>query len=68
MDIFGHTQLPDFGVPPVSDPVTTYDGTGNLYYENLYGNITGCKVIRSTDNGATWSVSVTSILGTIKTG
>jgi len=48
------------------DPVTAYDSLGNLYYENMYnsgGNIVGCKVIRSTDNGATWLPSVTAIAG-----
>ncbi len=50
------------------DPVTAYDSLGNLYYENMYGSagILGCKVIVSTDNGATWSPSVTSISGNDK--
>ncbi len=29
----------------------------------MYGSIVGCKVIRSTNNGATWGSSVTSISG-----
>ncbi len=51
------------------DPVTAYDSLGNLYYENMYnsgGNIIGCKVIKSTDNGATWTSSVTAISGNDK--
>ncbi len=58
-------STPPFGTVMRGDPVTAYDGSGNLYYENMFGSpsILGCKVIRSTDNGATWSSSVTSISG-----
>ncbi len=58
-------QSPNFGATMRGDPVTAYDSLGNLFYENMYGatDIEGCKVIVSTDNGATWSASVTSILG-----
>ena len=62
-------QLPVFGVPTNGDPCTAYDSLGNLYFEVMYstgGNIIGCKVIRSSDNGATWSTSVTSIAGVDK--
>ncbi len=61
-------QFPVFGVEMRGDPVTAYDSLGNLYYENMYGtgNILGCKVIVSTDNGATWSSPVTSISGVDK--
>ncbi|NNG26252.1 MAG: T9SS type A sorting domain-containing protein [Ignavibacteriaceae bacterium] len=62
----GHNWLhstPPFGTSPNGDPCTAYDGAGNLYYETMYGGIQGCKVIRSTDNGSTWSASVTSIFG-----
>ena len=62
-------QSPNFGFPMSGDPVTAYDSLGNLYYENMYnsgGSIIGCKVIRSTDNGATWSSSVTAISGVDK--
>ncbi|RKY92778.1 MAG: hypothetical protein DRQ01_05835, partial [Ignavibacteriae bacterium] len=52
-----------FGTSANGDPCTAYDGSGNLYYETMYGGIQGCKVIRSTDNGTTWSSSVTSIFG-----
>ncbi|NNL21730.1 MAG: exo-alpha-sialidase, partial [Ignavibacteriaceae bacterium] len=45
------------------DPVTAYDGAGRLYYENMYGSITGCKVIVSTNNGQSWTSPITSILG-----
>jgi len=62
-------QSPAFGFPMNGDPVTAYDSLGNLYYENMYnsgGNIIGCKVIRSTDNGATWTPAVTAISGNDK--
>jgi photosystem II stability/assembly factor-like uncharacterized protein len=59
------TTVPVFGVPERGDPVTAYDSLGNLYYELMYGSgsILGCKVIRSTDNGATWTPAVTSVAG-----
>jgi photosystem II stability/assembly factor-like uncharacterized protein len=62
-------QSPGFGFPMSGDPVTAYDSLGNLYYENMYnsgGTILGCKVIKSTDNGATWSPAVTAISGNDK--
>ena len=65
----GHNWLssaPNFGTSPAGDPITAYDGAGNLYYESMYGSISGCKVIRSTDNGATWTVAVTSVAGNDK--
>ena len=60
------SSSPNFGVSPAGDPITTYDGAGNLYYETMYGTISGCKVIRSTDNGATWTTAVTSVAGNDK--
>ncbi len=49
------------------DPLTAYDSLGNLYYENMYGSsIQGCKVVKSTDNGQTWSSAVTAISGNDK--
>ncbi|MBT8392211.1 MAG: T9SS type A sorting domain-containing protein [Ignavibacteriaceae bacterium] len=62
------SQTPNFGAVMRGDPVTAYDSLGNLYYENMFGsgNIEGCKVIVSTDNGATWSASVTAITGVDK--
>ncbi len=62
----GHEWIfsaPSFGTSVAGDPVTAYDSLGNLYYINMYGGITGTKIIRSTDNGGTWSTSVTAILG-----
>ncbi|MFC2102352.1 T9SS type A sorting domain-containing protein [Bacteroidota bacterium] len=57
------TNNPSFGVSVQGDPVQTYDSIGNLFYENMYGNIQGCKVVVSTDNGTTWSPAVTAIAG-----
>lgn len=57
------TSTPPFGVSVQGDPVNAYDSLGNLFYESMFGNITGCKVIRSTDNGANWFPSVTSVAG-----
>ncbi|MGA9115403.1 MAG: sialidase family protein [Bacteroidota bacterium] len=53
------------------DPVTAYDSIGNLYYENMYsatsgGSIIGCKTMVSTNNGASWSASATSVDGVDK--
>ncbi|MGB5530744.1 MAG: sialidase family protein, partial [Ignavibacteriaceae bacterium] len=62
-------QTPNFGFSMNGDPVTAYDSLGNLYYENMYnsgGGILGCKVIKSTDNGATWSSAVTAVVGNDK--
>ena len=59
-------SVPNFGVSVNGDPVTAYDGAGNLYYESMFGGVTGCKVMRSTDNGATWFASVTSVSGNDK--
>ena len=60
-----HTS-PSFQTSPNGDPCTAYDGSGNLFYETMYGGISGCKVIRSTNNGATWTTSVTSVAGADK--
>ncbi len=57
---------PNFVVSPAGDPVTAYDSLGNLFYETMYGSISGCKVIRSTNNGQTWSAAVTAIAGNDK--
>jgi photosystem II stability/assembly factor-like uncharacterized protein len=61
-------QTPNFGASMRGDPVTAYDSLGNLYYENMFGagSIEGCKVIVSTDNGATWSAAVTAVAGNDK--
>jgi PKD repeat protein len=49
------------------DPVTAYDGDGNLYYENMYGSsIQGCVLVKSTDNGQTWGSPVVAISGNDK--
>jgi hypothetical protein len=50
------------------DPVVAYDSLGNLFYGNMFGTniVLGLKVIKSTDNGATWSPAVTALNGTDK--
>ncbi len=53
----------NFGTSVQGDPVVAYDSIGNLYYENMYGNITGCKVLKSTNNGLSWGSAVTAIAG-----
>lgn len=60
------SSSPNFGVSANGDPITTYDGSGNLYYETMVGGVTGCRVIRSTDNGATWTTAVVAVAGNDK--
>lgn len=59
---------PNWGANMRGDPVTAYDGIGNLFYENMYGgnDILGCKVARSSDNGQTWEIVTTAISGVDK--
>ena len=59
-------STPNFGVTAQGDPLTAYDSLGNLYYETMYGGPVGCKIIRSTDNGATWTTAVNAIAGVDK--
>lgn len=59
-------SVPSFGATVQGDPVVAYDSLGNLYYQNMYGNITGTKVIKSTDNGVTWGAPVTATNGNDK--
>ncbi|MEI6683317.1 MAG: T9SS type A sorting domain-containing protein [Bacteroidota bacterium] len=56
----------NFAATMAGDPVVAYDSLGNLFYENMYGNISGCKVMASINNGVTWGPSVTSIAGNDK--
>ncbi len=56
----------NFGASMAGDPVVAYDSLGNLFYENMYGSISGCKVIVSTNNGVTWGPSVNAIVGNDK--
>jgi hypothetical protein len=58
---------PSWGTTMSGDPVQCYDSIGNLFYENMYGSsILGCKTVTSTNNGATWTPSVTAIAGNDK--
>ena len=61
-------SAPPFGASTYGDPVNAYDSLGNLYYENMSGSgsIQNCRIIRSTDNGTTWSASVIGVLGVDK--
>jgi hypothetical protein len=68
-DAFNWTvSTPSFGASAYGDPVNAYDSLGNLFYETMSGSgtIQNCRVIRSTNNGATWSTSVIAILGVDK--
>jgi hypothetical protein len=60
------TTSPAFGASMAGDPVVAYDSLGNLFYENMYGSISGCKVLASSNNGVTWGPSVTAIAGNDK--
>ncbi|RMH75915.1 MAG: T9SS C-terminal target domain-containing protein [Calditrichaeota bacterium] len=63
------TITPPFpGFSTRGDPVTAHDSLGNLYYMNMYGSggIQGAVVIRSTDNGATWSAPAVAVAGVDK--
>jgi hypothetical protein len=64
IDWFVHAA--NFGTSLAGDPVVAYDSLGNLFYENMYGNISGCKVIKSTNNGISWGTAVTAIAGNDK--
>jgi hypothetical protein len=64
IDWFNHSA--NFGTSVQGDPVVAYDSIGNLFYENMFGNITGCKVIKSVNNGVAWTPSVTAISGNDK--
>ena len=61
-------SAPPFGASTYGDPVNAYDSLGNLFYENMSGSggIQNCRVIRSTNNGTTWSASVIAVLGVDK--
>jgi len=60
------TSVP-WGTTIRGDVLTAFDGSGNLYYENMYGSsIQGCKIVRSANNGLTWTSPVTAISGNDK--
>ncbi len=48
------------------DVVVTYDSTGKLAYQNMYGSISGVKVAMSANNGQTWGSPVIAIAGADK--
>jgi len=55
-----------WGTNPNGDVIVAYDSIGNLYYENMYGGISGCKVATSQNNGQSWGSAVTAISGVDK--
>jgi hypothetical protein len=57
------STVPSFGTTARGDPVTAYDGSGNLYYENMWGGISGTRVVKSTNNGQTWQTWVSGNTG-----
>jgi hypothetical protein len=62
----GHEWIfstPSFNGSVAGDPLTSYDGLGNLYYQSMMSPITGAKVIKSTNNGQTWGTAVVAISG-----
>lgn len=61
-----YNSAPSWGTSVAGDVLTAYDSLGNLYFENMYGGISGCKVVHSSDNGLTWSSAVTAISGVDK--
>lgn len=60
------SSAPNFSGAVAGDPLTAYDGAGNLYYQSMMSPITGAKVIKSTDNGQTWGSAVIAISGADK--
>ncbi len=57
----------DPGFPTAAgDPVAAYDSLGNLYYETMKSPITGCWVVKSTNNGLTWGTAVSAVNGNDK--
>lgn len=60
------SSTPSFGTSVQGDPVTAYDSLGNLYYMQMIGNITNAKVIRSSNNGQTWTAGTNAVSGADK--
>lgn len=54
---------PNFGVSVQGDPVICVDSLGNFYYQSMFGNITGARVVKSTNGGETWGPAVVAISG-----
>lgn len=61
---FNNTTV-TWGASMWGDPVSAYDSLGNLYFENMYGagDVQGCKVATSSNNGQNWTSVVTAISG-----
>ena len=48
------------------DPVMTFDGLGNMYFDNMTGGVTGTKVAKSTNGGVSYSGNVPAGTGNDK--
>ncbi len=59
---------PNFGNTMRGDPVIAHDSLGRAYYSNMYGasSIVGALVMRSDDNGQTWTNSAVGVSGVDK--
>jgi len=62
------STVPSFGSTPRGDPTTAYDGAGNLYYENMYGSISGTKLSNLQIMDKPGSRGFTETQAEIKTG
>ena len=65
LDWFASTQ-PTWGASANGDPVMTFDGTGNLYFDNMVGGVTGTRVAKSTNGGVSYSSVVAAGTGNDK--
>jgi hypothetical protein len=54
IDWLASTQ-PTWGASMMGDPVMAFDGLGNLYFDNMYGSISGTRVAKSTNGGQNYS-------------
>jgi len=54
LDWLASTQ-PTWGASANGDPVMTFDGAGNLYFDNMVGGVTGTKVAKSVNGGINYS-------------
>ncbi|MFZ4589914.1 MAG: T9SS type A sorting domain-containing protein [Ignavibacteria bacterium] len=65
LDWLASTQ-PTWGASANGDPVMTFDGAGNLYFDNMVGGVTGTRVAKSTNGGVSYSSVVPAGTGNDK--